>query len=105
VLSSLGCGPVEYLNQVSSRASNALMLAQREDAGRYAPYEFTKASEYYRKAREEAGHSAYQAAIDYGRKCEELATKARAIARERSEREAGRKATAGSTAPAGDGDK
>ncbi len=84
VLSSLGCGPVEYLNQVSSRAATALLLAQQQGARRYAPYEYAKAAEYYHKAREEAGYSSYQAAIDYGRKCEELASKAQALSRERS---------------------
>lgn len=80
----LGCGPIEYLNQVSGRAATVLELARKEGAPRLAPYEYTKAAAYYDKAREEAGHSSVGVAIDYGRKCEDLAAKARALARERA---------------------
>jgi hypothetical protein len=76
---------VEYLSQVSNRASSVLLQAQRVEADRHAPYEYTKAAEYYRKAREEAAEASFQAAIDYGRKSEDLAQRAVAMARERAE--------------------
>jgi hypothetical protein len=79
-----GCGPIEYMSQVSGRAATALADAKRAGGEQFAPYEFTAATEYLRKAREEAGHSAYQVAIEYGREAEEMATRAEAIARERS---------------------
>ncbi len=79
-----GCGPVEYLNQVSGRAATALRQARHQGAERHAPFEYTAASEYLHKAREEAGHSSYQIAIEYGRRAEELAGKAEAIAREKA---------------------
>ena len=84
-----GCGPVEYLSQVSTRAPAALAQAQQRGAERLAPYEFTAASAYLHKAREEAGRSSYQRAIEYGRRAEELAQRAEAIAREKSARAAG----------------
>ncbi len=87
------------MNQVSSRAATALALAQKEGAAQYAPYEFTKASEYYRKAREKGGHSYYQTAIDYGHKCEDLAVKARSMAREKAA-EAKRQGDVPATPPA-----
>jgi len=72
----LGCGPVEYLTQVSSRAASALARAQREGAEQKAPYEYAKAVEYYHKAREDAAHSYYQTAIDWGRRSEDCSRKA-----------------------------
>jgi Domain of unknown function (DUF4398) len=75
-----GCGPIEYLNQVSNKASSAVAAAKAAEADRYAPYEYTAAEEYLHKAREEAGYAEYQDAIEYGRKSEELANRARAIA-------------------------
>ena len=81
--SVLGCGPVEYINQVGNKAASAVSAAKLASAERYAPYEYTAAEEYLHKAREEAGHAEYQDAIEYGRKAEELANRARAITVER----------------------
>ena len=75
-----GCGPVEYINQVSFKAASALAAAKEAQADRYAPYEYTKAESYLHKAREEAAYAQYQDSIEYGRKAEEQAHKARAIA-------------------------
>jgi len=76
----LGCGPVEYISQVGNKAASAVSAAKLAQADRYAPYEYTAAEEYLHKAREEAGYSEYQDAIEYGQKAEELANRARAIA-------------------------
>jgi hypothetical protein len=78
-----GCGPIEYINQVGNRAASAVSAAKLAQADRYAPYEMTGAEEYLHKAREEAGYAQYQDAIDYGRRAEELAIRARAIAVEK----------------------
>jgi hypothetical protein len=75
-----GCGPVEYINQVSFKAASALAAAKEAQADRYAPYEYTAADAYLHKAREEAAYAQYQDSIEYGRKAEEQAHKARAIA-------------------------
>ena len=80
----VGCGPVEYLAQVSGRASAALAQAHRAGGDAHAPYEYTMASEYLRKAREDAGRSHYQTSLDYGRKAEEFAHRALAITREKN---------------------
>ena len=79
-LSVCGCGPIEYLSQVTNKASTAVAAAKAADAEKYAPYEYTAATEYLQKAREEAGYAEYQDAIEFGRKAEELANRARAIA-------------------------
>ena len=75
-----GCGPVEYINQVSVKAAGAVSAAKLAQADRYAPYEYTAAEEYLHKAREEASYAEYQDAIEFGVKAEELANKGRAIA-------------------------
>jgi hypothetical protein len=75
-----GCGPIEYISQVGNRAASAVSAAKLAQADRYAPYEYTAAEEYLHKAREEAGHSEYQDAIEFGRKSEDYANRARAIA-------------------------
>jgi hypothetical protein len=75
-----GCGPIEYINQVSVKAASAVAAAKMAQADRYAPYEYTAAEEYLHKAREEAGYAEYQWSIDYGRRAEALANRARAIA-------------------------
>jgi hypothetical protein len=75
-----GCGPIEYLNQVGAKSASAVAAAKLAQADRYAPYEYTAAEEYLHKAREEAAYAEYQDAIEYGRKAEELANRARAMA-------------------------
>lgn len=77
---------MEYIGQVSNRAQLALVQAHRAQADKYAPYEFTKAREYLQKAKEKAGRASFQAAIEYGRRSEDLATRARAIAVDRERR-------------------
>jgi hypothetical protein len=79
LVSMTACGPIEYINQVSSKAASAVVSAKLAQADHYAPYEYTAAEEYLHKAREEAGYAQYQDAIEYGRRAEELANRARAI--------------------------
>src|SRR5580698_5940113 len=81
------CGPVEYINQVGNRAASAVSAAKLAQSDRYAPYEYTAAEAYLHKAREEAGHAEYEDAIEYGRKAEELANRARAITVDRLAKE------------------
>lgn len=87
-LLATACGPVEYINQVSTRAASAVSAAKLASAERYAPYEYTAAQEYLHKAREEAGHAEYQDAIEYGHRAEDYANKARAIAIQRMAKDA-----------------
>jgi hypothetical protein len=77
----LGCGPIVYTKDVSPRAAAALNQARADQAEKYAPYEYTKASLYYDKAREEAGHAYYQNAVDWGRRSQDCSSRASALAR------------------------
>jgi hypothetical protein len=79
-----GCGPIEYLNQVTRKASQAVAEAQKADAERWAPYEYWGAVEYLHKAREEAGYADFGVAIELGKKATDLATQARSLAIERA---------------------
>jgi hypothetical protein len=79
-LLAAGCGPVTYINEVTRRASADVESARAAQADQFAPYYFTLAVEYLRKAREEAAHADYQAANRLGRKASEAARKAVEIA-------------------------
>ena len=79
------CGPAEYINQVTRRASAALAAARESGAEKYAPYEWTSAVEYLHKAREEAGYADFQAAIRFGKQSEDMALKARQISAKTTE--------------------
>ena len=76
----IGCGPVQYISQVTQRAATEVAAARSAGADKLAPYEFTTAELYLHKAREEAGYSDYQAAIRFGKKAELMARKARRLA-------------------------
>jgi environmental stress-induced protein Ves len=73
-----GCGPIEYLD-TSAKAGAALAAAKQADAEHLAPYEYTAATEYLHKAREEAGYSQYQQSIEFGHRAEAMASRARAL--------------------------
>jgi hypothetical protein len=81
LLLPLGCGPIAYVKDVSPRAAAALNQARADKAEHYAPYEYTKASLYYDKAREEAGHAYFQNAVDWGRRSLDCSRRASALAR------------------------
>jgi hypothetical protein len=77
-----GCGPVEYINQVTRRAATAVASAKAANADKLAVYEYTMAVELLHKAREEEGYADHQAAVRFGHKAEEMALKAKKIALE-----------------------
>ena len=78
------CGPIEYINQVSRKASSEVEAARAVKADKHAPYWYTLAVEYLHKAREEAAASDFQSANRYGRQSTEAARKARTLAIERA---------------------
>jgi hypothetical protein len=68
-----GCGPIVYVNEVTRRASTAVDEARAAEADKYAPYYWTRATEYLKKARELAAHADMQEANRYGRLASEAA--------------------------------
>ena len=76
-----GCGPVTYVGQVTRRASSAVDAARAAQAETYAPYWWTRATQYLHKAREVAAHADFQGANRFGRLAAEAAIQAEADAR------------------------
>ncbi len=79
-----GCGPIEYVNQVTRQASSEVAAARSVQADKHAPYWYTLAVEYLHKAREEAAAADFQAANRFGRRSAKAARKARSVAIERA---------------------
>ena len=71
------CGPIEYVNQVTRRASSSVSAARAANAEKLSPYWWTRAVEYLHQARVLAAHSDFQAANRFGRLATESADKAR----------------------------
>lgn len=84
VAALVGCGPVEYINQVTRKASSEVAAAKSVEAREWAPYYFTLATQYLQKAHEEASRADFQAANRFGRRSYEAAVKARELAIERA---------------------
>jgi hypothetical protein len=71
-----GCGPIVYVSEVSRHASDSVDAARAAHADKYAPYWWTRATQYLEKAREVAAHSDFQGANRFGRLAAEAADKA-----------------------------
>lgn len=76
------CGPLMSSYLIIS-AEAELDGAKAAEAEQYAVYEYTAASAYLSKAREEQGYADFGPSIDYAYKAQDLAVKAK----ERAERE------------------
>jgi hypothetical protein len=74
------CGPVTYINEVTRRAAGDVEAARAAQADQFAPYWYTLAVEYLRKAREEAAQADFQAANRMGKKASLAARKAVEVA-------------------------
>ena len=66
------CGPIAYVQGVTQDASNAVERARAAQADKFAPYWWTRATQYLHMAREVAAHADFQGANRFGR----LATQA-----------------------------
>ena len=80
LLGAGACGPVEYINQVPRKAKVEVAAAEAAQAAERAPYYYTLAVHYLRRARQEVARADYGAANRFGRKAEQAARKARAVA-------------------------
>jgi hypothetical protein len=103
-VSGAACGPVRYASQVTSRADGEIEAADSAQALAAAPYEITIAKEYLHKAREEAGESRWERALDYGQKAERFALEAQAKAGTGAASGVGAGVPRGPAVPVDDGD-
>lgn len=83
-----GCGPLMSTYLIIS-AQAELDGAAAAEAEKYAVYEYTAASEYIAKAREEQGYADFGPAIDYAFKAQELAVKAKDRAEKERDKDRG----------------
>lgn len=71
-----GCGPIVYVSEVTHHASDAVDAARAAHADKYAPYWWTRATQYLAKARAIAAYADFQGANRFGRLATEAANKA-----------------------------
>jgi len=71
-----GCGPTQSTALIMD-ADVQLEAARAADGPKLAPYEYTAAEAYLRKAREEQGYADFEVSIDFGRKAVKFATEAK----------------------------
>ena len=71
-----GCGPVKSTSNLLD-AEVQIQAARTAGAEKLAPYEWTAANLYIRKAREEVGYSDFQAGVDFAEKAARFAAEAR----------------------------
>ncbi|AKJ01960.1 hypothetical protein ATI61_103679 [Archangium gephyra] len=71
-----GCGPLRSTSNLLD-AEVQIQAARTAGAEKLAPYEWTAANLYIRKAREEVGYSDFQAGVDFAEKAARFAAEAR----------------------------
>jgi len=76
VLALAACGPIAYVNQVTRGASDSVEKARAAQADKYAPYYWTRATQYLRQAKVLASHADFQGANRFGRLADEAAKQA-----------------------------
>ncbi len=71
-----GCGPIQSTAYLLD-AEVQIQAAKTAGAESYAPYEWTSANLYIRKAREEVGYSDFEAGVEFAQKASKYANEAR----------------------------
>jgi hypothetical protein len=61
------CGPIAYVNEVTHHAESSIEAARAVEAEKYAPYYWTRATQYLHEAHETAAHADFQGANRFGR--------------------------------------
>ena len=51
------CGPIAYVNEVTRKASDSVEQARVEQADKYSPYYWTRATQYLHQSRVLAAHA------------------------------------------------
>lgn len=76
VLALGACGPIAYVNEVTRKASDSVDAARAAQADKYAPYYWTRATQYFHQAKVLAAQADFQGANRFGRLASEAADKA-----------------------------
>jgi hypothetical protein len=93
------CGPIDYINTVTIKASRAVAEARTANAEKLSPYEWWSAVEYLQMAREKAAYAEYQISINYGETSEKMAKEAKKISIEKGEQGPSAKGPSAADAP------
>ena len=67
------CGPVAYVGEVTRKASDRVEKARVAEADKYAPYYWTRATQYLHQSRVKAAKSDWEGANRFGRLATEAA--------------------------------
>ena len=70
------CGPIVYVNEVTRRAHASVDAARAAQADKYAPYYWTRATQYLHQAKVKAAYADFQGANRFGRLASEAGDKA-----------------------------
>lgn len=75
-IATSACGPIVYIDQVTMKAATSIEAAKTAEAEKYAPYWWTRATEYLHKARERAARADFQGANRFGKLSDDAAKQA-----------------------------
>lgn len=78
------CGPFTYVSRVTFGASGDVAEARSSNAQQMAPYEFTGASEYLRRAKELAGYARFHDANNFAKKSQGMAADSKKVTQRRT---------------------
>ncbi len=82
-----GCGPIQFVSQVTIRAEKSVAEAKLQQADKYAPYEYYGAAAFLEQAKHRAAFGDFQTSYRYGKKSEKMAKKAVTLTKTRREEE------------------
>lgn len=80
LLAGAGCGPISSTTHLID-ARDQFKVAKREEAKTFAPYEYTRAELYLRKAKELQGYSEYQQSMVFAIRAKDMSVEAVKVAR------------------------
>lgn len=74
-----GCGPITYLSRVTFGSTGDISELRATNAPKMAPYEWTAATEYHRRAMELAGYARFHDANNFAKSAQNNAAKAKTV--------------------------
>lgn len=77
------CGPVTYVSRITFGATGDLAEAKASKSDKMAPYEYTAATEYHRRAKELAGYARFEDANEFAKKAGKNAKESKVVAQQR----------------------
>ncbi len=79
------CGPITYMSRATFGASGDIAELRAKGASEMAPYEWTAANEYLRRAQELAGYARFQDANSFAKQAQQNAALAKQVSDQRTQ--------------------